>query len=119
MRKNLTTKTVFIVAVILLCIFGVIGLPKSKADLINMQRNIRLGLDLKGGSHLVLQVQVQDAVKSAADQAIERLKEDLRKENIDYASIERNDPATVEEADSIEITIKGVPSQKSGALRSL
>ncbi len=120
MRKNLTTKTVFIVAVILLCIFGVIGLPKSKADLMNnMQRNIRLGLDLKGGSHLVLQVQVQDAVKSEADQAIERLKEDLRKENIDYASIERNDPATVEEADSIQITIKGVPSQKSGALRSL
>ena len=31
------------------------------------QNNIRLGLDLKGGSYLVLQVQVQDAVKREAD----------------------------------------------------
>src|SRR2546430_13692416 len=38
-----------------------------------------LGLDLRGGSHLILQVQVQDAVKAEADQTIERLKEELSK----------------------------------------
>ena len=64
MRKNLTGRTVIIVATILLCVFGIIGFPKSKAQLIeNFQRNIHLGLDLKGGSRLVLQVQVQDAVE--------------------------------------------------------
>ncbi len=63
MQKNLITKTVVIVATILLCIFGVIGFPKSKQQLLdNVRHNIRLGLDLKGGSHLVLQVQVQDAL---------------------------------------------------------
>ncbi|HZT32033.1 MAG TPA: protein translocase subunit SecD [Bryobacteraceae bacterium] len=120
MQKNLTTKTVVIVATILLCIFGVIGFPKSKQELLdNVRRNIRLGLDLKGGSHLVLQVQVQDALKAEADQAIERMKEDLRKQNIDYAAIDRNDPSRVEDADKIEIDIKGVPAQKTGALRGL
>ena len=55
MQKNLTARTVVIVVTILLCVFGIIGFPKSKADLMqNFSDNIRLGLDLKGGSHLVL-----------------------------------------------------------------
>ena len=29
-----------------------------------MQQNIHLGLDLKGGTHLILQVKVNDAVKA-------------------------------------------------------
>ena len=120
MKKNLTGRTVVIVVTILVCIFGVIGFPKSRGDLMeNLKRNIRLGLDLKGGSHLVLQVQVQDAVKAEADQAIERMKGDLRKQTIDYASIDRNDPAAVEDADKIQITVKGVPPTKTSALRSL
>jgi len=32
----------------------------------NLKNNIRLGLDLKGGSFLVLEVQVQDAMKAEA-----------------------------------------------------
>ena len=68
MKKNLTARTVVIVVTILLCIYGIIGFPTSKAALVdNVQKNIRLGLDLKGGSHLVLEVQVQDAVKADAD----------------------------------------------------
>lgn len=39
-----------------------------------------LGLDLKGGSQLVLQVQVQDAFKAEADQTIERLKVEMQKD---------------------------------------
>ena len=35
MQKNLTTKTIVIVATILLCIYGIIGLPKSKAELMS------------------------------------------------------------------------------------
>jgi len=33
----------------------------------NWHKNIHLGLDLKGGSQLVLQVQIQDAFKAEAD----------------------------------------------------
>src|SRR5437762_3506833 len=120
MQKNLTTKTLIIVGTILLCIYGIIGLPKSKAELTqNVQKNIRLGLDLKGGTHLILQVQVQDAVKAEADQVIERLKEELRKANVDYSGVDRNDPTSVDQADSIQVNIKGVPATKSSSFRSL
>jgi preprotein translocase subunit SecD len=120
MRKNLTGRTVVIILTILVCIFGIIGFPKSKAELMeNLRHHIRLGLDLKGGSHLVLQVQVQDAVKTEADQAIERMKDEMRKQTVDYAAIDRNDPTTVEDADKIEITVKGVPLAKTSVFRSL
>ena len=67
MQKNLKTKTIVIVVTILVCVWGIIGIPKSLADLkANVAENIKLGLDLKGGSRLVLQVQVQDAAKVEA-----------------------------------------------------
>ena len=43
-----------------------------------LQKRIHLGLDLKGGTHLILQVQVNDAVNADTDRAIERLKDDLQ-----------------------------------------
>ena len=120
MKKNLRTKAIIIAATVLACIFGIIGFPKSLAGLkANVQRNIRLGLDLKGGSHLILQVQVQDAVKAEADQIIERMKDDLRKNGIDYASIDRNDPTTIEDADKVQINVKGIPVDKTSQFRGL
>ncbi|HEV3334451.1 MAG TPA: protein translocase subunit SecD [Bryobacteraceae bacterium] len=120
MGKNLKARAIVIVVVVVACIIGIVGFPKSGADLQrNWQNNIRLGLDLKGGSHLVLQVQVQDAVKAEADQVMERLKEDLKKQNVSWASIDRNDPQRVEDADSVEITIKGIPATQTSAFRTL
>ena len=120
MRTNLRARTVVIVATILVCVFGIIGFPKSAADLVqNVKNHIQLGLDLKGGSHLVLQVQVQDAVKADADQTMERLKEDLGKQRITWASMDRNDPQRVEDADDVEIYIKGVPATQTSSFRDL
>jgi preprotein translocase subunit SecD len=98
----------------------VIGFPTSGAALLqNLKSNIRLGLDLKGGSYLVLEVQVQDAIKEEALNAVERLKESFKKQSIQYASIDANDPQTVEAADSIQIDMKGVASAEANAVRSL
>src|SRR6476660_2903533 len=120
MKTNLKTRSVVILATILLCVYGIIGFPTSKASLVqNFQNNIRLGLDLKGGSHLVLQVQVQDAVKADADQTMDRLKEDLKKQNITWAGMDRNDPQSIEDADKVEVSVKGVPATQSSAFRSL
>src|ERR1035441_717331 len=87
MRKNVTGRTVVIVAVILLCVFLITvnrdewQFPKSLATLRqNLRHNIRLGLDLKGGSHLVLQVHVQDAIKAEADGVMERMKDAMHKQ---------------------------------------
>ncbi|HPQ15592.1 MAG TPA: protein translocase subunit SecD [Bryobacteraceae bacterium] len=120
MTKGVRTRAIIILGVMLLAVYGIIGLPKSMDELRkNIAENIKLGLDLKGGTYLVLQVQVQDALKAEADRTMESLKEDLRKEGIDYAAMDRNDPTTIEEADSIHINIRGVPVDKTGALRSL
>jgi preprotein translocase subunit SecD len=120
MKKNLTARTVVIVVTILLCVYGIIGFPTSGAALKeNVARNIRLGLDLKGGSHLVLEVQVQDAVKADADQTMERLKDDLKKQNIQWSAMDRNDPQTVADADRVDISIKGIPSTQTSAFRGI
>jgi preprotein translocase subunit SecD len=120
MKKNITARTVVIIATMLICVFGIIGLPKSKAELEkNFSDNIRLGLDLKGGSHLVLQVKVQDAIKADADQTIDHLKEDLKKQNITWTDMSSNEVQTVADADKIAITIKGVPATQSSSFRSI
>ena len=78
MKRNLRIKAAIIVAVILACIYGVFGIPRSVADISsNFQKNIRLGLDLRGGSQLVMQVQLQDAFKAEADVTIDRIRESV------------------------------------------
>jgi preprotein translocase subunit SecD len=119
MNRNIKIKAGVIVAVILVCIYGIIGVPKSKDELIaNWKKNIHLGLDLSGGTQLVMEVQVQDAFKAFADTTIERLKDELKKDNIDYSDINRNDPSTLQDADKIEVDIKGIPLAKTSALRT-
>jgi preprotein translocase subunit SecD len=120
MRKNLTTRTVIIVVTILVCIFGIIGIPTSTTELLDhLKENIRLGLDLKGGSHLVMEVQVQDAVVGDAHQTIERMQEQLKKQNINWTSMEVSDVHTVADADNVIITIKGIQPTQSGDFRNL
>src|SRR5580692_2264891 len=121
MNRNIKIKAAIIVAVILVCIYGIIGLPKSKDELVaNWQKNIHLGLDLSGGTQLVMQVQLQDAFKAVADNTMDRLKQELQKDGIRTTSdLTRNDPMTLEDADKIQIDVKGIPSDKSGAFRSI
>ena len=120
MRKNLTTRAVIIVATILICIYGIIGLPTSKSDLMkNLNENIRLGLDLRGGSHLVMEVQVQDAVVGDARQTVERLQDELKKQNITWGSMDVSDAHSVSDADNVAITIKGIAPTGSAAFRNI
>src|SRR5271170_3312220 len=111
MNRNVKIKAAVIVAVILVCLYGIIGIPKSKDELLaNWKKNIHLGLDLSGGTQLVMQVQLQDAFKAAADNAIESLKQELQKDGITPSGdITRNDPNSIEDADKVEIDVKGVP----------
>jgi preprotein translocase subunit SecD len=119
MKRNLQIKAAIIVAIVLVCIFGIIGLPKSKDELAaNWKKNIHLGLDLSGGTQLVMQVQLQDAFKAYADNTIGRLEEAMHKVNMDGSATD-TEPKTVEDADKIEIDVKGVPLAKAGDFRSI
>jgi len=118
MNKNLRWKVIVIVAVMVVFLFGIFGIPKSWSGtglLSSMTDRIHLGLDLRGGTHLILQVQVNDAVNADSDRAIERLKDDLRSRKIAYADIIKPDPANNPD----KIVIKGVPPEASSDVRNL
>ncbi len=120
MTRNLKYKALTILFVTVACLYALFGLPRSLDELKqNFRQSVKLGLDLRGGSHLVLQVQLQDAFKAEADLVIERLKEEMSKRGITYDSIDRNDPQTLEEADKIQINIRGVPLDSTAAFRNL
>ncbi|HVZ19063.1 MAG TPA: protein translocase subunit SecD [Terriglobales bacterium] len=116
MTKNLKLKTLFIIAVMLVFLGGIIGIPKSfsgQGVLASIQNNIHLGLDLRGGTHLILQVKVDDAVRADASAAIDRLKSEMRTANINYADISQPDA----QAKPDQIVVKGVqPDQRSSLL---
>jgi preprotein translocase subunit SecD len=118
MNKNLLWKTIFILAVLVVFVFGIIGWPESWSShgiAQSIQSRIHLGLDLKGGTHLILQVQVNDAVRADAERVVERLKEDMRSKHIPYAEVTMPDPANQPD----RIVLKGVPSENSADLRTI
>ena len=127
MEHSIRNRVIVIAVVVLVCILGLICYPRtdSTADEAigfpttwqrlkeNVRDRIRLGLDLKGGTHLVLQVKVEDAINVTVDLALERLRDELRAKNI---------PATVEkksENGRTYLLFTGVPQERSGDLQTL
>ncbi|MCU1308082.1 MAG: protein-export rane protein SecD [Acidobacteriaceae bacterium] len=128
MKKNLEIKTGVIVAILLVFLWGIFlgrdpqeSVKKMKeaaaqkglgaAVLAGLQQNIHLGLDLKGGTHLILQVMVDEAVNSETERAVERLKEDLNSKNIPFTEISK----PTDRVD--QVLVKGVPPEQTTALR--
>ncbi len=113
MGKNLLQKTGFIVAVLLIFIYGIFGIPKGtgngfgdslKQSLLN---RINLGLDLKGGSHLVLKVNTIEAINSDTDRKVTQLNGVLATWN---ATATKLDP--VNHPEQITVT-GGTPAQQN------
>src|SRR5579863_6780665 len=118
MNKNLLWKLALIIGILLVFLFGIFGIPQSFSGqglLAAMTNRIHLGLDLKGGTHLILQVQVNDAVRADAERAIERLKEDMRTRKIAYAEVSQPDPVNAPD----KIVVKGVPPESSSDFKSI
>src|SRR5271156_4394102 len=109
MNKNLLWQLVVILGVLLVFLFGIFGVPQSFSGaglLAAMTGHIHLGLDLRGGTHLILQVQVNDAINVDSDNAVEILKEQLNKRKIAFADISKPDPQNNPD----KIVLKGVPT---------
>src|SRR5205809_8128563 len=58
-----------------------------------VDKQLKLGLDLKGGVHLVLRVQTDDALRIETEQEMERLREELSKRGVNITNIMSSDPA--------------------------
>jgi preprotein translocase subunit SecD len=110
MNKNLLWKLALIVGILLVFLFGIFGIPQSFSGqglLASMTNRIHLGLDLRGGTHLILQVQVNDAINVDSDNAVEILKEQLNKRKIAFADISKPDPQNSPD----RVVLKGVPTE--------
>jgi len=118
MNKNLTWKLALIVGILVAFLLGIFGIPKrlSKEGLLaSLTDRIHLGLDLRGGTHLILQVQVNDAVNVDSDNALETLKEQLRTKKINYAEATKPDPKNNPD----RIVLKGVPPESRSDLLTI
>ncbi|HXX18161.1 MAG TPA: protein translocase subunit SecD [Candidatus Acidoferrum sp.] len=115
MSAQLKWKFVFILLVLLACIFGVIGLPNFPTSPTvlkeNLANRIHLGLDLKGGSHLVLQVQLQEAIGQHCDETVDELTKQLHAKNIPFGEIRR--------VDDTHILVRDVDPSSSSSFRDL
>jgi preprotein translocase subunit SecD len=115
MNPNLKWKAVFILAVILFCLYAIFGLPTFPTSVTQLKSNfehqIKLGLDLQGGTHMILQVQVQEAIAQETDQTVDRLSTALRNKNIRYDEVRR--------VDDTHVIVRNIPSDQVSQFRDI
>src|SRR6266481_2940619 len=115
MNPNLKWRALFILVVILFCIYFLFGYPVFPTSVAQMKDNfakqIKLGLDLQGGTHLILQVQVQEAIAQETDTTVDRLTSLLRSKNIHYDEVRR--------VDDTHILVRNVDSAQLSQFRVL
>ena len=109
MGKNLGAKTWTIVAILVIFVYGIFygsNTPHGGPIRSLLDGNIHLGLDLQGGTHLVLQVHVQEAINSATDRDVQALNAALQPLGAQAAKLDLAHPEV--------ITITGgTPEQQS------
>ena len=101
MKKNLRWKILAIVAVTAAAAFAVYP-PEDQ---------VRLGLDLRGGVHLVLRVQTDDALRVETETSAEQLSEQASLAGINLLSAGAATPT--------EIRIEGVPADRDQEFRGI
>ena len=109
---SLRWKLITVTAVLI--IFAIVGVYPIAAAYSGLpmpgvlaDKQLKLGLDLKGGVHLVLRVQTDDALRVETEGEVERLRESLRTANITVTNLTA--------ASSTEFRVEGVqPNQDQG-----
>jgi preprotein translocase subunit SecD len=114
MSKNLTGKLAFIIAILVVFCYGIIGIPHGSFKQ-SLTDRIHLGLDLKGGIHLVLRVRVAEALGSTTDRDVQRIQQDLQKAAITGATVAKPDPAGHPDV----VTVSGITPAQTSQVRSI
>src|ERR1700733_5437078 len=116
MGKNLRGKLVSIIAILVVFVYGIFygfNAPKLGSLKSLITDNIHLGLDLKGGAHLVLAVHVEEAVASEIDRDVARLQTAFQQAGI-AATVGKTDPSKPN-----TIVIAGIPPAKLSDARNV
>jgi preprotein translocase subunit SecD len=117
MKKNLNGRIALIVAVLVIFVYGIFGVPaglSGKALLESITKRIHLGLDLRGGAHLILQVVVSEAVSAETDSAVGRINQAMKTANLTFSQVIKPDPTKPE-----VIRIEGTQPNQANDIRSL
>lgn len=61
----------------------------------NLSENIHLGLDLRGGSHLVMQVQTNEVIQKVTQTTADAARSKLQEKNLPFGNIDSNTPGRV------------------------
>jgi preprotein translocase subunit SecD len=121
MKKNLKQKIVIIIGVLVVFLYGAFfGFDPPKIGggqplLSELTQHIHRGLDLQGGVHLILQVQVKEAVNTETDNSVARVEQDLKTAKLTVSQVSKPDPAAHPE----KIQIEGINPTQSTAVQSL
>ncbi|MGH9471513.1 MAG: protein translocase subunit SecD [Terriglobales bacterium] len=117
MKRNLLYKSLFIIVVVLCCLLAITGIPKGlgwQAWKESTIGNIHLGLDLQGGTYLILQVNAGEAVAGQTSQDAERLRADLTSKGIGFGSISTPDPKNQPQL----VAVRGVAVARVGDFKT-
>jgi preprotein translocase subunit SecD len=114
--KNLRWKVITVLVVfIAFAAVGVYPLLAARYNITSpsflIDRQLKLGLDLKGGVHFVLRVQTDDALRLATEQEMERLRAELATRAITVGNITTPDPT--------HFVVEGVPPAQDAAFRQV
>jgi preprotein translocase subunit SecD len=114
MNKNIRWKVITILVVFV--VFSGVGVYPIAASYYGLpapqwlkDQQLKLGLDLKGGVHLVLRVQTDSALKVETDAQSERVREALKMAGVMVSSITPTSP--------VQFRIEGVPPSQDQAFR--
>ncbi len=116
MNKNLNQKLALIFVVLLVFIYGIFGVPSGvtgRAIMDAMSKRIHLGLDLRGGVHLILKVNVQEAVSTETDNTVGSIQQDLKTANLTFTQVYKPDPTKPE-----VVKVEGVTPANASTVHS-
>lgn len=123
MKMNVKKRVLLIIAVLVIFLYGIFGIPSgfSGADLASaITKRIHLGLDLQGGAHLVLQVEVKEAINTETDNTVARIQQDLKTANIGFSQVTKPDPLKPDGSGRPEVVqLEGVSPANLSAANSL
>jgi preprotein translocase subunit SecD len=115
MNQNLKWKALFILLIVVACLWGLFARPSFPTSWAQVENNfrqrIKLGLDLQGGTHLVLQVDVPQAIQYEANRAIDDLTSEIHSKGITVGDIRR--------VSDTQILVTNVNLAQTGAFQNI
>ena len=106
MQKNLRWKLILVSVFMVICLYYFIS-PRQKGA--GLMSRLNLGLDLKGGIHLILQVVTDDALNQELAQDADKISQELKSKDIPFVASKKGNGFSVE--------VTGVDPAKSSEAR--